>query len=338
MVDKHPADLRVAVLGTGLIGGSILLGLRQAGIDVAGWDPDPRAVSYARKHGIEFFEQLADAVDGRDVVFLGGPLSTLPDNLAEVVKHADPDCVITDVGSVKAPIAHYSQENGWSHRFVPGHPMAGTEHSGLASADPALFNDAAWVLCPRPGAPLDPFRLLAALITTALKAKVVPLSPETHDAIVAMSSHIPHLLAGSLAGSVARSTLRQGVLSLAAGSFRDGTRVAGTRSARTVDMLRHNRAAITKSVHLVQELLAELADALERNDDEALTSAFEEGHGLRQELLDRPLQPSTERFRLDAAPADEFDFLTALGTAGGHLTSCTMDDSTVTYTALRPVT
>jgi prephenate dehydrogenase len=214
--------------------------------------------------------------------------------------------------------------------------MAGTEHSGLASADPALFTGAAWVLCPQPGVPLDKFRVLTALITSAFEARVVPLSPETHDAIVAVSSHIPHLLAGSLAGSVARSTLRQGVLSLAAGSFRDGTRVAGTPSARTVDMLSHNREAITQSIRVVQGFLAELGDALERNDVAALTGAFEEGHGLRQELLNRALQPWTERFPLDAAPADECDFLTGLGAAGGQLTSCTVDDSAVTYTALRP--
>jgi prephenate dehydrogenase len=337
MLDKHPAELRVAVLGTGLIGGSILLRLRQSGIDVAGWDPDPRAMSYAGEHGIEFFERLADAVHGRDVVFLGGPLSTLPDSLAEVVKHTDPDCVITDVGSVKAPIAGYSRANRWADRFIPGHPMAGSEHSGLASASPALFNDAAWVLCPQPGVSLEKFRLLTALITTALEARVVPLSPQTHDAMVAVSSHIPHLLAGSLAGSVARSTLRQGVLSLAAGSFRDGTRVAGTPSARTVDMLSHNREAITQSIHLVQAFLTELGDALERNDVEALVSAFEEGHGVRQELLARAMQPSTERFPLDRTPEDEFDFLTRLGASGGQLTSCTVDDSAVTYTALRPV-
>jgi prephenate dehydrogenase len=240
------------------------------------------------------------------------------------------------VGSVKAPIARYSQENGWAHRFVPGHPMAGSEHSGLTAADPALFDDAAWVLCPQPGAPLEKFRLLTVLVTTGLKATVVPLAPETHDAIVAMSSHIPHLLAGSLAGSVARSPLRQGVLSLAAGSFRDGTRVAGTRSVRTVDMLRHNREAITRSVHLVQGFLAELVDALERTDVEALTGAFDEAYGLRQEWRDRALQPSAERFPLDADPADEFEFLTRLGASGGHLTSCTLDDFAVTYTALTP--
>jgi prephenate dehydrogenase len=338
MLNKRPAELRVAVVGTGLIGGSILLRLRQAGIDVAGWDPDPGAGSYARSQGIEFFDQLADAVDGRDVVFLGGPLSTLPDSLAEVAAHTGPDCVITDVGSVKAPIARYSREIGRADRFVPGHPMAGTEHSGLAAADPALFDDAAWVLCPQPGVPLDAFRLLTALITTVLQARVVPLSPVTHDAIVAVSSHLPHLLAGSLAGSVARSPLRPGVLSLAAGSFRDGTRVAGTPSVRTVDMLRHNREAIAQSVHLVQGFLTELADALERDDVEALTGAFEEGRGVRQELPARAMRPSTERFPRDGAGSDEFDFLTGLGAAGGHLTSCVVDGSAVSYTTLSPVT
>ncbi|MGC9668823.1 prephenate dehydrogenase [Planosporangium sp. 12N6] len=336
MADKHPADLRVAVLGTGLIGGSILVRLRQLGVDVAGWDPDPHAATHARQHDVPFFPDLADAVAGRDVVFLGGPLSALPDNLAAAVKHTDPGCVITDVGSVKAPIAAYARENGWAHRFVPGHPMAGKEHSGLLAADPTLFTGAAWVLCPQPGVALQAFRLLAGLVTTALEAKVVPLESAPHDAIVALSSHIPHLLAGSLAGGAGRSALRQGVLSLAAGSFRDGTRVAGTPSARTVDMLRHNREAISHSIDLVRGFLDELTGALDRADEAALTGAFEEARGLRQELTGRTLTRSAERFRLDTDGAGEFDFLIGLGAAGGHLASCTVDGTTVTYTALRP--
>ncbi|NJC69549.1 prephenate dehydrogenase/arogenate dehydrogenase family protein [Planosporangium thailandense] len=329
--------MRVAVLGTGLIGGSILTRLLRSGIDATGWDPDPGTVSYAREHAIPFAERLPDAVDGRDVVFLAGPLSLLPDTLAEVVKHADTGCVVTDVGSVKAPIAEYARDNGWAHRFVPGHPMAGTERSGLAAADPDLFVGAAWVLCPQPGVPLDPFRRLSGLVTTALGAKVVPLAPRTHDAIVALSSHIPHLLAGSLAGAVARSALREGVLSLAAGSFRDGTRVAGTPSVRTVDMLVNNRDAIGESLRLVQAFLAELAEALAGDDVAALTGAFDEARGVRRELFERSTRTSTDRFPRDAA-AEEYEFLVKLGADGGHLTGCAVDGSTVSYTAARPVT
>jgi prephenate dehydrogenase len=337
MLDKHPMNLRVAVIGTGLIGGSILLRLRELGVNVAGWDPDPGAASYAKERGIQFFEHLADAVEGRDVVFLCGPLSKLSDGLTEVAKHTNDDCIITDVGSVKATIARYSQENGLAHRFIPGHPMAGSEHSGLASASPALFTGAAWVLCPAADVPLEKFRLLTTLIITALEARVVPMTPATHDEVVAMSSHIPHLLAGSLAGSVARSPLRDGVLSLAAGSFRDGTRVASTPSARTVDMLRHNRDAIMQSIHLVQKLLDELADAVGRNDVPTLIRDFSEGRKLRQELFARTLKPSTERFRLDGKHEDEFEFLIGLGAAGGHVTSCASGGSDVIYTTLKPL-
>jgi prephenate dehydrogenase len=130
--------------------------------------------------------------------------------------------------------------------------------------------------------------------------------------------------------------VRQGVLSLAAGSFRDGTRVAGTPSARTVDMLVHNREAITRSVTMVQGFLAELVDALERADVAALTSAFEEGRGLRLQLGDPTTRTTTERFPVEGDLAGEYNFLVRLGAEGGHLTSCVVEDSTVVYTACRP--
>ncbi|MFD0821637.1 prephenate dehydrogenase, partial [Micromonospora zhanjiangensis] len=196
--------VRVAVLGTGLIGGSILLRLREAGLDARGWDPDPQTRRHGRDRGVPFADTPADAVRDRDVVFLCGPLRTLPDTLAEVAGVVGDDCVLTDVGSTKSAVAEAAARFGLTHRFVPGHPMAGTERAGLTSAVAGLFQDAAWVLCPAPDGELTRFRALAGLLADVFAARVVPLSVPVHDAVVALSSHIPHLLAGALAGGTAR--------------------------------------------------------------------------------------------------------------------------------------
>ncbi|TDC61343.1 prephenate dehydrogenase/arogenate dehydrogenase family protein [Micromonospora sp. KC207] len=328
--------LRAAVVGTGLIGGSILLRLRERGIDVAGWDPDAATRAEGRSRGVSYPDALADAVRDRDVVFLCGPLSSLPGTLLTVSRWAGPDCVVTDVGSTKGGIAGYAAAHGLTDRFVPGHPMAGTERAGLTAAAPALFDGAAWVLCPT-AAGIDRFRTLAALLIDVFGARVVPLEPDAHDAAAALASHLPHLLAGALAATVADTDLRDAVLGLAAGSFRDGTRVVGTPAARTVDMLLNNRAQVLAQLDRVAGLLDRYAAALRDGDAAALAALQQRARGLRLALLDRELPAATPRaFPLGMAGEDELAYLLALGAAGGYLTGCEVTPGTVTYAAHLP--
>ncbi|GAB2927235.1 hypothetical protein GCM10027280_13270 [Micromonospora polyrhachis] len=336
MLDTGVRGTRVAVVGTGLIGGSILLRLREAGLDVCGWDPDPDTQRYADQQGLTFAENLTDAVRDRDVVFLGGPLSSLPDTLVKVAKATGDQCVITDVGSTKSTVAAFALENGLAHRFVPGHPMAGTERAGLTAAIPAMFDGAAWVLCPSPEGLISQFRALSRLIIEVFEARIVPMDPAVHDSVVALSSHIPHLLAGSLAGAAARSPVSEAILGLAAGSFRDGTRVAGTPSRRTVDMLVNNRDFVLRQMELVDTFLADLSAALRANDVEALTAHLNQSRGLRESLLSRPMTRSAQRFPVAGPDELELDFLLRLGEAGGYLTGCATDSATVSYTAFQP--
>jgi prephenate dehydrogenase len=328
--------VRAAVVGTGLIGGSILLRLQAAGADVRGWDPDSDTRRYARQQGLDVADELVDAVRDRDVVFLCGPLPSLPGTLVTVAKSTGDDCVVTDVGSTKSAVASFALESGLAHRFVPGHPMAGSERAGLAAASAGLFRDAAWVLCPSPEGLISQFRALAGLIIEVFDARIVPMSPAVHDSVVALASHVPHLLAGSLAGAVARAPVREAVVGLAAGSFRDGTRVAGTPSKRTADMLLDNRDHVLRQIASVQAFLAELSTVLRDNDGATLTAHLAEGRELRETLASRRMAPSTERFPAYGPGADELDFLLTLGQAGGLLTGCAVDDSTVTYEVLRP--
>ncbi|RKN18215.1 prephenate dehydrogenase/arogenate dehydrogenase family protein [Micromonospora musae] len=326
---------RVAVVGTGLIGGSILLRLREVYPDVVGWDPDPATRAVGRDRGVRFPDALADAVRDRDVVFLAGPLASLPETLLTVARHTGDDCVVTDVGSTKDAVARFAVEQGLTGRFVPGHPMAGTERSGLTAAVPELFDGAAWVLCPRLDG-IGPFRMLAGLLVTVFSARVVPMSPTVHDSVVALSSHVPHLLAGSLAGAAADVEIRDAVLGLAAGSFRDGTRVVGTPVERIADMLFQNRDEVLGQLGQVRVVLDALVDALRRDDADALVERYRRAQELRHALLDRALDEQRREFPVDGDHADELAYLLELGSAGGQLTGCAADADVVTYLARRP--
>ncbi|BCJ60379.1 prephenate dehydrogenase [Micromonospora endophytica] len=334
MVDAPDAPLRAAVVGTGLIGGSILLRLHTVGVDVVGWDPDEATRRQARSGGVPMAERLVDAVAGRDVVFLGGPLPTLPATLVEVAAATGEDCLLTDVGSTKAELAAFAGAQRLTHRFVPGHPMAGTDRAGLVAAVPELFTGAAWVLCPAPEG-LAAFRRLTGLITEVFAARVVPMAADRHDAVAALASHVPHLLAGALAGAVERSPLRDAVCTLAAGSFRDGTRVAGTPPQRTANMLAGNREPVLAALAEVTAFLDELAGALRVGDAATLRARYAEAGVTRHALTDRHYQEQTRSFPADGPPAAELAWLHEIGTAGAHLTACALTP-VPTYTAHLP--
>ncbi|MBO4206092.1 prephenate dehydrogenase [Micromonospora echinofusca] len=336
MVETGGAPLRAAVVGTGLIGGSILLRLHRAGLPVSGWDPDPATRAEGRRQGLTFPDELADAVRDRDVVFLGAPLAALPEMLARIGAGTGADCVLTDVGSTKSAVAAAATAHGLAHRFVPGHPMAGAERAGLVSAVPDLFAGAAWVLCPTAETLPGPFRKLAALIVDVFGARIVPMSPTVHDSVVALASHVPHLLAGGLAGATAGSPVRDAVLGLAAGSFRDGTRVAGTPAKRTVDMLLSNRAEVLAQLAGVTAFLDGLTAALRSADGDRLLAYYRRAQALRASLPERRFTRSRRSFPLAGPLDEELRFLLELGAAGGHLTGCEVRDATVTYLVHRP--
>ncbi|NJP32324.1 prephenate dehydrogenase [Micromonospora thermarum] len=330
------AGVRAAVVGTGLIGGSVLLRLRDAGLDVTGWDPDPATREHARRQWVTAPETVEEAVAGRDVVFLCGPLPTLPATLPLVAAASPPGCVLTDVGSTKAEVAAAAARHGLLDRFVPGHPMAGAESAGLTAAAPTLLDGAAWVLCPAAGPATGAFRWLTGLLLEVFRARVVPMAAAAHDTAAALASHVPHLLAGALAGAVRRATLRDAVLALAAGSFRDGTRVAGTPAVRTANMLLGNRERVLRELAGVTAYLDELADALRSGDAERLTALHAEAGAARELLSGRAYATRVRDFPASGDHADEVAWLRELGAAGGHLGGCHVRADRVAYTAHVP--
>jgi prephenate dehydrogenase len=206
----------VSVVGLGQLGGSLAAALLTAGREVTGWDVDPVAREAAQSRGVRITQQLTG------VVVLAVPLPAMAGALDGL--DLDLDATVTDIGSVKRPIV---TELGarFGERYVGGHPMCGTERSGPFAVDPELFRGARWALCVEAGTDLTRWLRVAEVALDA-RAEVVPVTAAEHDDAVAAISHVPHLLAAALAAAAGEAGPL--ALSLAAGSFRDGTRVIGS--------------------------------------------------------------------------------------------------------------
>ncbi|HST49668.1 prephenate dehydrogenase/arogenate dehydrogenase family protein [Jatrophihabitans sp.] len=216
----------IAVLGLGLIGGSIVQALAHGGYRVTGYDPDPIEAAAARGTGYTVAASAAEAVAGADLVVLAMPLPALDGALAAIEKQLAPGTVVTDVGTLKEPVLRAVRSRLPGVRFVGGHPLAGTERSGFLAGHPLLFRDAPWALVLEPDTDLQAWLSLAVLLCD-LGAKPVPTTAAEQDAAVARMIGLPHVLAEALA----LTGLHGGQLglSLAAGSYTSGSRVARTR-------------------------------------------------------------------------------------------------------------
>ncbi len=311
---------RVAVVGLGLIGGSLARRLASA-YDVAGYDADANTRQAAAAAGLGVADSVAEAVADRDLVVVATPLASLTDVLAESVAAAPDGAVITDVASVKAgPLAAARGSLGThpSKRYVGGHPMAGTERSGFAASDPGLFAGAAWVLCLEDDTDTDAWLAVADLVTR-LGCRVVPCTADAHDAAVARVSGLPHLLAVTLAATAADGGPLP--LALAAGSFRDGTRVAGTQPELVAALCDGNRAALAEALDAALARLAEARDAL--LDGRTVSPLVTAGHGARRRW--EHLHGNERKSTLDRADPNLRARLLALGAAGGVLAAMNGD-------------
>jgi len=253
----------VAVIGLGLIGGSVMQALAAAGHRVVGFDADPATRGTARTAAArarsgarwQVAGTVRDALADAGLVVLAVPLPALPSVVAELRGF---DGLVTDVTSVKKPVLDLIGDLN----YVGGHPMAGKETSGFRAADPRLFDGCAWVLCLEERTSTADWLLLADLITQ-LGARVVPTTAAEHDRAVAAVSHVPHLLAAALTTAVAGDPL---AAALAAGSFRDGTRVAASRPELIAAMCGGNAGAVGPALDQVLKTLDDLRAALESPD------------------------------------------------------------------------
>jgi len=233
----------VAVVGLGQLGGSLAAALVTAGRQVSGWDVDPAARDAAAARGVTIARELSG------VVVLAVPLPAMATALDGLT--VDPDATITDLGSVKRPVLE-TVGAAFGPRFVGGHPMCGTERSGFEATDPGLFTGARWAVCLEPDTEL-PRWLRVAEVALAVGAEVVPVSAAEHDDAVAAVSHVSHLLAAALAAAAGDAGPL--ALGLAAGSFRDGTRVAASDPAFVTAMVEGNAVPTAEALARVQAQL-----------------------------------------------------------------------------------
>ncbi|MEV0899762.1 prephenate dehydrogenase/arogenate dehydrogenase family protein [Actinoplanes sp. NPDC049802] len=296
--------MSTAVIGLGLIGGSLLRALAAAGHDVVGYDADPETREAARAAGFRVAGTVPDAIRGAELTALAVPLTVLPDVIAEMAGH---DGLVTDVTSVKGPVRDLMK----GFRFVGGHPMAGKETSGFAASDPGLFEGCTWALCLEPhGTDLADWLLLAGLFTS-IGARVVPVTAAEHDTAVAQISHVPHLFAAVLATQLLANPLAG---TLAAGSFRDATRVAATRPELTAAMCGGNWSAVHRELSRVIGDLQQLEEDLLLSDPvSGLSTYLALGSRVRRAWPPPPGATVTV--------AADVQALLALGRAGGWVTS-----------------
>jgi prephenate dehydrogenase len=264
----NPPFARVAVLGLGLVGGSLARLLQARGVAVVGQDLDGDAIAGARAAGLTATGDVAEAVDGADLVVLAVPLRAMRATAQEVARHLRTDATLTDVGSVKGPVRQAVEAAGLGERYVGAHPMAGTEHSGFAASSAQLMDRAAWAVTVRSASgDAGDARLerLLRLVTGPLAGTAAVLTDDVHDEAAALISHVPHVLATQLLNAVAGAPVRDAALGLAAGSFRDGTRVAHTDPSRTEAMVTENAAWVAPVLRKTIRDLEALVAALETN-------------------------------------------------------------------------
>lgn len=301
---------RASVLGLGLIGGSLCAALRQRGWLVAGEDHDPTRVATALERGLI----TSSGLDPQsEVTFVAVPVSVVADQVRRALDTTVG--VVTDVGSVKGHISEAIVDP----RFIGGHPMAGSELEGLDGADPDLFTGAVWVLTPTASTSDSAFAVVAS-IASDLGAEVIGLDPKRHDELVAVVSHVPHLTAATLMGLAgSRATEHAALLRLAAGGFRDMTRIASGHPAIWLDICDENRDAIVGVLSSLIDGLSGMCEIVSTGDRGTLLSRLSAAREARANLPSRVKVPAElSEFRIPipdrpGAAAEVFTLAAELG-------------------------
>lgn len=275
MLVEEPLFDRLAILGLGLIGGSFALAAREQGLarEIVAFDPNVQALADASAAGIieQGFNSARLAVDGADALVLAAPVRAIVALLAEVAPVLAPRTFVLDLGSTKRTIVAAMDSLPTHVRAVAGHPMAGKEHAGLAAAEAALFRGATFALCATARSD-DAARQIAEQVVASVGARALWLSAEVHDEAVARVSHLPYLLAATLAHAAAPEGVAR---ELAASGYRDTSRLAASDTSMMFDILLTNREPLLATLAQSRATLDRLIALLESGDEAGLRSWME---------------------------------------------------------------
>lgn len=271
---------KVAVLGIGLIGGSFALALKERGLarKVVGVARREETLRVALKNGVcdEATTDAVEAATDADLVFLASPVGQMPGLCAQIANVVASGCLVTDGGSTKARVVEACEPLFQGAHFVGGHPMAGSAESGPASARADLFQDAVWILTPTPRTEPQALEQMRALVEQ-LGARRVEMTPDSHDELLAVSSHLPHLTASALVHSFLKSKeAAPQIADLVAGGWRDSTRVAAGNAEMWRDICLDNASAVERALDKFAGELQHLRDLVAKRDGEGLERWLDE--------------------------------------------------------------
>jgi cyclohexadieny/prephenate dehydrogenase len=283
---------KIAIIGLGLIGSSIARGVKERKLasNIAGYDLAPEVRARASKLG--FCDTVADtpepAVARADLVVLAVPVGATAAAVEAIAPHLADGAIVTEVGSVKAAVIRQALPALPDHAaFVPGHPIAGTEHSGPDAGFAELFDGRWCILTPCERSPEDAVKKVAAL-WSALGSQVETMTPEHHDIVLAITSHIPHLIAFNIVGTAAdvEEVTQSEVIKFSAGGFRDFTRIAASDPVMWRDVFLNNKEAVLEMLGRFSEDLAALQRMIRWDDGEALEELFTRTRAIRRGIIE----------------------------------------------------
>lgn len=284
---------RLTIVGVGLIGGSVGRALRDvsAGTQVTGYGRNTVHLSRAMELGLidQWNTVLGDAVEGAEVVMVATPVGVIPGLFAQLEDLISPTCIVTDVGSAKMKVVDAAKTflGSAMSRFVPGHPIAGRERSGIEAATADLFKDHKVILTPTPQTDPEALAQISALWKKT-GAQLMYMSPERHDRLLALTSHLPHMLAYSLVNLLADQVQDQDeCFDLAAGGFYDISRIASSDPVMWRDVCLHNADELLARMGEYQAMLDRLATLVRTRDAEALEQIFQKARNARSRIVDR---------------------------------------------------
>jgi cyclohexadieny/prephenate dehydrogenase len=291
-VSTAPHFDRIALIGFGLIGGSIARAAREQGLakEIVTTARSAKTRARVMELGIvdRVVETNVEAASGADLVILCIPVGACGAVAAEIAGHLKPGAIISDVGSVKAAVVKdMAPHLPAGVHFVPAHPVAGTEHSGPDSGFAELFINRWCILTPPEGTDASATEKLRAF-WAALGAKVEIMTPEHHDLVLAITSHLPHLIAYTIVGTadeLAQVTSSE-VIKFSAGGFRDFTRIAASDPTMWRDVFLANKEAVLEMLGTFNEDLSKLTRAIRRNDGEALFEHFTRTRAIRRGIVE----------------------------------------------------